>query len=117
MAANLAMVTVDCADPQGLARFWAGVLDTEVAADWGEFVMLAPSSAGVRLGFQRVPEPAAGKNRLHLDLETDDRAGEVRRLVGLGAEHRYDQVDQVPGLDWSTLADPEGNVFCVGQPH
>lgn len=36
-------------------------------------------------------------------------------FLELGATPRYDQLGLVPGLDWTTLADPEGNVFCVGQ--
>ena len=50
--------------------------------------MLAPSSAGGPvLGFQKVPEERAGKNRLHLDLvaPVGERHAEVERLVGLGA--------------------------------
>ncbi len=114
----MGMVTIDCADPQKLAAFWSAAVDTAVAQDWGEFVMLAPAGEGqVRLAFQKVPEPKVGKNRVHVDFETNDRVAEVERLVSLGASVAYDQVGVVPGLDWTTLADPEGNVFCVGQAH
>jgi predicted enzyme related to lactoylglutathione lyase len=64
-----------------------------------------------------MPEPKVGKNRVHVDFTTEDREAEVARLVELGATVSYDQVGVVPGLDWTTLADPEGNVFCVGEPH
>jgi predicted enzyme related to lactoylglutathione lyase len=110
------MVTFDCADPRRLAAFWAAALDTKVAGDYGDFVFLAPPQAGgTTLGFQRVPEPRVGKNRVHVDLLTADRVAEVARLVGLGAAVSYDQVGVVPGIDWTTLTDPEGNVFCVSQ--
>jgi predicted enzyme related to lactoylglutathione lyase len=52
-----------------------------------------------------------GKNRVHLDFHADDREVEVARLVGLGATVHGEQ--QVPGLRWTVLADPEGNEFCV----
>lgn len=114
----MAMVTVDCRDPQQLAAFWCGVLDTEVQADHGEFVVLAaPAAGGCALGFQQVPEPRAGKNRVHPDLVTDDRVGETARVVGLGAHVLAEHVGEVPGLDWVTLADPEGNEFCVAEGH
>jgi predicted enzyme related to lactoylglutathione lyase len=110
------MVTFDCADPKRLAAFWSAPLETTIVGDYGDFVFLAsPRAGGPALGFQRVPESRAGKNRVHVDLTTDDREAEVARLVGLGAAVSYDQVDVVPGIDWTTLTDPEGNVFCLGQ--
>jgi len=118
MTLALGMVTFDCADPQRLAGFWAAALRTTVAGDYGGFVFLAPPpDGGVTLGFQRVPEPRVGKNRVHVDLSGADRATEVGRLVELGASVSYDQLGTVPGIDWTTLTDPEGNEFCVAEHH
>ena len=64
------------------------------------------------VSLQRVPEPRVGKNRVHLDLN-GNRATEVPRLVSLGA--RVIEEHEVPGTAWTVLADPEGNVFCVGE--
>ncbi|MET9267151.1 VOC family protein [Amycolatopsis sp. NPDC004079] len=112
MGLEMGMITVDCAEPQRLAEFWTAALGVAVAADYGEFVMLeGPASGGPRLGLQRVPEPRSGKNRVHVDFGADDREAEVRRLVGLGAVELGRH--QVPGLEWTVLEDPEGNVFCV----
>ncbi|CAN5601905.1 hypothetical protein BH18ACT8_BH18ACT8_09030 [soil metagenome] len=59
-----------------------------------------------RICFQLVPEPTTAKNRLHLDVNVDDRS-EVDGFVRLGAtviaEHE----------GWIVLADPEGNEFCA----
>ncbi len=108
------MITVDCAEPQRLAEFWTAALDVEVLADYEEFVMLAGSaSGGPKLGLQRVPEPRAGKNRVHVDFSAADREAEVRRLVGLGAVEMGKH--SVPGVEWTVLADPEGNLFCVAE--
>jgi predicted enzyme related to lactoylglutathione lyase len=116
MALTADMVTIDCADPRGLARFWGEALDYSVVSDWdGEYLLLAPSAAagrGPRLGLQKVPEPFVGKNRVHLDLRSDDLDAEIDRLVQLGA--RVVATHQIPGLTWTVLADPEGTVFCVG---
>lgn len=113
------MVTFDSADPRRLAEFWAAALGTSVAEDYGgEFVLLAPPPGQqVTFGFQKVPEQRVGKNRVHVDLGGEDRNAEVARLVELGARVLYEQVGTMPGLGWTTLADPEGNEFCVGEPH
>ncbi|WP_405715719.1 MULTISPECIES: VOC family protein [unclassified Streptomyces] len=68
---------------------------------------------GRRLLFQRVPEAKTVKNRLHLDVHAgpERRVAEVERLVGLGARVLREVAEQ--GGTWTTLADPEGNEFCV----
>ena len=114
MGLTVGMVTIDCADPQKLAEFWCAALGVEVQGDYGDYVFLAhPADGGAMLGLQRVPEPRAGKNRVHVDLGGEPRSTGVPRLVGLGAtvlgEH------EVPGLRWTVLADPEGNEFCLGE--
>ena len=118
MAVAIGMVTTDCVDPKALATFWAAALGTSVSGDYGEFVMLAPPPAGGPvLGFQRVPEKRAGKNRLHLDLvaPTGGRQAEVARLVELGAAVLGERGGDAEGLVWTTLTDPEGNEFCVAE--
>lgn len=50
------------------------------------------------------------RNRLHLDLYTDDPDAEVERLLRLGASlFRPREEDE----DFVVLADPDGNLFCV----
>jgi predicted enzyme related to lactoylglutathione lyase len=112
MAIHMGMITIDCTDPRGLAEFWTAALGTTVAHDHeGEFLILAPAEGGLPLGLQRVPEPRAGKNRVHVDFGGDDRRAEVKRLVELGAREVAEH--EVPGLAWTVLTDPEGNEFCV----
>ena len=64
------------------------------------------------LGFQRVPDPTPGKNKVHLDFHSADKEAEVARLVALGATETG-RNSFGPDMDWVTLADPEGNAFCV----
>ncbi|MGW5676729.1 VOC family protein [Streptomyces sp. NPDC003860] len=68
---------------------------------------------GRRLLFQRVPEAKSGKNRLHLDVHVGAERveDEVSRLQGLGASVLYRREQH--GGSWTTMADPEGNEFCV----
>jgi ABC-type uncharacterized transport system permease subunit len=50
--------------------------------------------------------------RIHRDLYSDDPAGEVRRLIALGATAVH-WSKRPPDADYVILADPEGNRFCV----
>jgi predicted enzyme related to lactoylglutathione lyase len=63
-----------------------------------------------------VPEDKRGKNRVHLDLRTDDLESEVGRVLGLGAVVLTDQPVSEDGWRWHILADPDGNEFCILQP-
>jgi hypothetical protein len=118
MGLSIGMVTVDSADPAALSGFWADALDTTVLQNYEDaFIMLAPPpGGGPVLAFQRVPEPRSGKNRLHLDLGAPmgGRQAEVERLVGLGASVLGERGDPAV-YTWTTLTDPEGNEFCVGE--
>ena len=57
------------------------------------------------------PPPLGEVSRVHLDLYTDDGAGEVERLLALGAT-RYER-EPGPDDDFVVLVDPDGNRFCV----
>ncbi|MGP8000370.1 MAG: VOC family protein [Streptosporangiaceae bacterium] len=106
-------LSVDCTDAAALARFWGAVLDWQVAEGaTAENAMLLPgdgASSGPRLAFRRVPETKVVKNRLHLDLITDNLAAETLRLFSLGARNLRDV--QEAGARWTTFADVEGNEF------
>ncbi|WP_445401604.1 VOC family protein [Streptomyces sp. LE64] len=115
MASLVRHATFDCADPYALASFWARALDGRLGDDDHPGDPEAQVvSAGVGLLFIRVPEGKTVKNRVHLDLQPQDRTRdeEVERLVALGAtvtgDHR-----RPDGSGWVTLADPEGNELCV----
>ena len=78
-----------------------------------DFVLLVPKDGvGPNLSLDQVPSKLQIPPRLHLDLYTDDQAGEVERLKALGAtEVHWDKLP--PDADYVILADPEGNRFCV----
>lgn len=66
-----------------------------------------------RLLFQTVPEPKTVKNRIHLDIRlgADDRDAKRSELEKRGARFLH-QGSQGPHI-WYTMADPEGNEFCI----
>ncbi|MEI7547604.1 MAG: VOC family protein [Actinomycetota bacterium] len=64
--------------------------------------------------FQEVPEAKAVKNRVHVDLRTDpgtDLDALRAALIARGATVLHEG-RQGPHT-WVTMADPEGNEFCV----
>ncbi|GIH13085.1 VOC family protein [Rugosimonospora africana] len=73
----------------------------------------APGVHRRRILFQLVPESKTVKNRLHFDLRVgaDNHEAELRRLTERGATFLH-RGQQGPS-SWITLADPEGNEFCV----
>jgi hypothetical protein len=134
-------VTLDAADPHALCAFWAGALHYAVEPTDEDFIRsmvdqgfatdrdtvvidgelrwrtgaacIDPDGVGPRLLLQLVPEPRSGKNRMHLDLRSGaaDQAVEVARLEALGARQLWEG-SEGPHT-WITMADPEGNEFCV----
>ena len=121
--AQLRDIVIGCSHPASLARFWAAALDGYAVAPYDEAEIERLRSLGItdlerdptvivegpgpRLFLQRVPEAKRGKNRVHLDLTAVHPEGEVGRLVSIGASviGRYES--------HATLADPQGNEFCV----
>lgn len=113
--ARIALIVVDARRPLRLARFWAGTLDGYRlrGADPGHDAdpdAVALDGPGPSLLFQRGENPVR-PGRLHLDIVGGLRAAEVTRLQALGATvrdvHHHHTV----------MLDPEGNRFCVQDPH
>ena len=115
---SLGQIVVDSADAAALAGFWSRLLDRPLRDGANQFFAVIPPAedgAFPALMFLAVPEPRQGKNRLHLDLVSTDRTAAVERATQLGA-HIVGEFDEY-GTQWTTMADPEGNVFDIGIPH
>lgn len=102
-------INVDSADPKAQARWWADLLgsiaqdDPEGGFSWIEPIPGAPFSA---ICFAAVPEPKTVKNRLHMDITTDD----LDKIIAAGGTVLRPKDGDI---DWTVLADPEGNEFCA----
>ena len=115
MPSSFYQLVIESHDPHALARFWAAVLDQPILYETDEEVIVgADKHACPGLCFVVVPEAKTIKNRLHIDLDPDDLEAEVARVLALGARPADVGQGDVP---WVVLADPEGNEFCVLQPH
>ena len=113
MSLRLTNVTLDCADPVRVSRFWSEALRRPVddgASEWFATIGRNDQTQPAWF-FAKVPEDKTVKNRMHVDLHADDRPAEVARLITLGAQ-RVDDYNEY-GHTWTTLRDPEGNEFCV----
>ena len=119
MATILVCVTLDCTDPRRLAAFWATTLHYVTRDEKDDWVVVqSVEGGGPVLGFQRVPAPKAGKNRVHLDVQVTGPVTleeERARLVDLGA-HAVRLIAEEPGNTHWIMHDPEGNEFCLVEP-
>jgi predicted enzyme related to lactoylglutathione lyase len=108
-------LVLDCAEPQQLEAFWRDALGYRVYFSDASVVVLVPDddTNASPLVLQQVPEAKVGKNRMHVDLVTDDIEAEVDRVVGLGARRLHEGIRSFGETQWITLADPTGNEFCV----
>jgi hypothetical protein len=123
MASRFSELVIDARDPRRLATFWCEVLGYDIVDETDSNVVeiagAEQTAEGMRRGivpptivFALVPESKIVKNRLHIDVRPIDRTRdeEVDRILALGARH----VDIGQGeQNWTVLADPEGNEFCV----
>jgi predicted enzyme related to lactoylglutathione lyase len=116
MALKVEMVTFDSSDPAKLADWWAEQFDGTVRELLPGELFAVTRPEGPQLGFQKVPDPAPGKNRVHLDFSTGALDAEVSRLTAAGATEvgRHSIGDN---FRWVVLADPDGNAFCVVSGH
>jgi catechol 2,3-dioxygenase-like lactoylglutathione lyase family enzyme len=94
--------------------FWSAALDyVPREENDDDFVLMRPrDGVGPNLSLDQHRSALPIPPRIHLDLYTEDQAGEVERLIGLGAtEVHWDK--RPADADYVILADPEGNRFCV----
>ena len=101
-------------DLERQTEFWEAALGyARRETDSDDFVLLRPrDGVGPNLSLDRVRSTLQIPPRIHLDLYTEDQAGEIQRLKALGATHPHEE-NRPPDADYVILADPEGNRFCV----
>ncbi len=103
-------LVVDSGDPHAIAEWWGGVYDAEIVHhdDGYSTVQRVPGMPIETMDFVPVPEPKRVKNRIHWDV-----IGQVDPLLdaGAGILRRPDSE-----IEWTVMADPEGNEFCVFSP-
>src|SRR5687767_14762497 len=110
-------VVLDCADETRLAAFWMGALGyVQVASDGGFIGLRDPDGRSPTLVLQRVAERKVVKNRMHLDVFSDDFDQHLVRLKELGATIVTSKHSESDGMRLVVLADPEGNEYYILDP-
>ncbi len=119
---KLREIVIDADHPASLARFWAAAVDGYAVRPYDEAEIARLASIGLTpetdkyvlidgpgpiICCQLRTGPRPERNRIHLDLATADRPGEIARLQSLGASVWFD------AGHFTVLRDPEGNQFCV----
>ena len=113
---KIGSIVIRCYEFDRMLTFWQAALHyvPREPPKGGWVVLRDPEGSGPNISLDQAPERRSGKRSwLHLDLYTNDREGEVERLVRLGAT-RYPWRYR-PNADFVVLEDPDGNLFCVVQ--
>ena len=109
---RIAGFIMDCRtdDLDQAAQFWSAALGLTIKApaepEGANYRHLVTEPDEVHVEVQKVEH----ESRVHIDIETDDIAAEVRRLEALGAR-RVASVHT-----WCVMQAPTGQRFCVVQP-
>jgi catechol 2,3-dioxygenase-like lactoylglutathione lyase family enzyme len=114
-ATRLGSVSLDCPDPQALARFYATLLGVEVAFDSESFA--AVRLENIWLSMQRIEDyrppawPDGGvPQQVHLDFSVADLEIAEGEAIAAGAT----KADTQPSPErWRVMLDPAGHPFCL----
>ncbi|MEJ7647529.1 MAG: VOC family protein [Nakamurella sp.] len=116
MTLTPAMITVDTTDATALADWWVARTGGEVTQQNDGWFVVVQLPSGLMMGFQKVDDPTPGKNRVHLDFTAgEDLDAEAAALYEVGATLVGDRSEG--NFRWLTLADPDGNQFCIAGSH
>ncbi len=109
---SIGSIVVDCTKLAPMIKFWSEALHYvprgPIRPDG--VVLRDPKGIGPNLNLSLSNEGPLEEYRLHLDLYVTDPLAELERLLQLGATMNY---PAEKGRDFVTLADPDGNLFCL----
>jgi predicted enzyme related to lactoylglutathione lyase len=114
--ARFALVAIDTADAEGLARFYSAITGWDIEPHDGARWIQLSSENGVTIAFQEVSDhrpPVWPGNehpqQLHLDFDVADLDEGERAVLALGAR----KADFQPGESFRVFLDPAGHPFCL----
>ena len=121
MSVFVSHTSIDCHDAYALSGWWREVLAYEMDAEdpnlpGDDECAIHDPDTGHTLLFLEVPDQELPAKRIHFDVRPRERpqAEEIAWLLDRGATEVADHRGTFgPGSGWMTLADPEGNQFCV----
>ena len=109
---ELGSVMLDVGDIEGEGAFWGAMLGEEPGPlrHRGGWLTIGSLDSTTLLVLQKVTEPKVVKNRCHMCFVVPDVEEAIRRIEALGGR-RISESRPGGGV---TMADPEGNEFCIG---
>ena len=110
----LEAVCFDVADIDRAAAFWSRLLGCTFRSSYQPTFRRAQLPSGLYFLLQQSDAPKVGKNRVHVDFETDEMEAAVALVVELGGQALHPVDNGLAGF-W-VCADPDGNEFCIGPP-
>lgn len=121
MTLFISHTSIDCHDAFTLSEWWRTALGYDMDPEdpnlpGHEECAIHDPDTGHTLLFLEVPDAQLPAKRIHFDVRPRERtqADEVDWLQEHGARLVADHRGiHGPGSGWVTLADPEGNQFCV----
>jgi hypothetical protein len=111
-------VVLDSRTPDRLARFYAELLEWDIASEEDDWVTLSPPDGVAYLAFHLNEQHVAPvwpsslfqpQQQLHLDFEVEDLDAAVAHAIELGAR----LADFQPQDDVRVMLDPDGHPFCL----
>ena len=120
-AVTFAGFALDCADAQGVAEFYAGLLGGTVEhdePDWFTVKWAGPDICTQLAPNHESPDWPRGHQQAHIDFEVVDIAAAHERVLALGGS-ALDPVEPprpAPERGFRVYADPAGHPFCLCRP-
>jgi len=113
-AYRLKAVAVDAVDHDSITRWWAEIWGGTLVHDEEGYSYIEdiPGAPFESFDFVPVPEPKTVKNRVHWDVILNQGVT-IEDLVAAGATVLRPPDDEI---QWTVMADPEGNEFCAFAP-
>lgn len=113
---RFALVAIDTADTEGLARFYSAITGWEIEPhDDPDWIQLA-SGEGATIAFQLVEDHVAPvwpgsehPQQLHIDFDVEDLDKGEEAVLALGAR----KAEYQPGESFRVYLDPTGHPFCL----
>jgi catechol 2,3-dioxygenase-like lactoylglutathione lyase family enzyme len=115
-------IVLNTPDPEGLARFWAGLLGGRPVEWYPGWVTLEPPPHGQRLSFQGTNADNAAADatgtRVHFDVLVNDLAAAHERVIAAGGTFVGEHISPRLGPSgqpvwWRVYRDPAGHLFCL----
>jgi predicted enzyme related to lactoylglutathione lyase len=109
---EFAGAVIDVNDLELEAAFWGEMIGEEpgpLRSDGG-WIMIGTLAGQAMLVLQKVPDAKTIKDRIHIDFHVDDVDVAVARIIEFSGS-QFSEPKMGGGV---TMADPEGNEFCIG---